>query len=106
MLAESDKMGCRAFVNANDVVGGVEKLNLAFVANLFNNFPGLDEPDCEEDLDKYNETREEKMYRNWMNSLGVDPYVNYLYTDLTDGLILFQIFEFIQPGIVNFGKVV
>jgi hypothetical protein len=30
------------------------------------------------------------VYRNWMNSLGVNPHVNYLYTDLYDGLILFQ----------------
>lgn len=51
------------------------------------------------------ETREEKMFRNWMNSLGVKPHVNYLYTDLQDGLILFQIFEFIQPGIVNWNRV-
>ena len=36
-----------------------------------------------------------------MNSLGVDPYVNYLYTDLTDGQILFQIYDIIQPGIVD-----
>ena len=40
-----------------------------------------------------------------MNSLGVSPFVNYLYTDLQDGLILFQIFEFIQPGIVDWNKV-
>ena len=40
-----------------------------------------------------------------MNSLGVNPFVNYLYTDLQDGLILFQIYEFIQPGIVNWNKV-
>ena len=40
-----------------------------------------------------------------MNSLGVNPSVNYLYTDLKDGLILFQIFELIQPGIVNWSRV-
>ena len=44
------------------------------------------------------------VYRNWMNSLGVDPYVNYLYADLMDGLILFQIYEFIKPGIVDWKK--
>ncbi len=31
------------------------------------------------------------MYRNWMNSLGVNPHVNYLYSDLYDGLIMFQV---------------
>ena len=27
-------------------------------------------------------------YRNWMNSLGVSPYVNWMYSDLADGLII------------------
>ena len=31
------------------------------------------------------------MYRNWMNSLGVNPHVNYLYSDLYDGLIILQV---------------
>ena len=31
------------------------------------------------------------MYRNWMNSLGVKPRVNYLYSDLYDGLVIFQV---------------
>ena len=26
-----------------------------------------------------------------MNSLGVNPHVNYLYSDLYDGLIMFQV---------------
>ena len=26
-----------------------------------------------------------------MNSLGVSPYVNWLYSDLADGLIIFQV---------------
>ena len=30
-------------------------------------------------------------FRNWMNSLGVNPRVNYLYSDLSNGLILFQV---------------
>ena len=41
-----------------------------------------------------------------MNSMGVDPYVNYLYSDLTDGEILFQIYEIIRPGIVDWKRVV
>lgn len=105
ILEQADKMGCREFVTAKDVVNGVEKLNLAFVANLFNKYPGLDEPDMG-DIQEIQETREEKMYRNWMNSLGVQPHVNYLYTDLTDGFIMFQIYDIIQPGIVDWKRVV
>lgn len=44
------------------------------------------------------------VFRNWMNSLGVKPYVNYLYGDLYNGLIIFQLFDFIQPGIVDWKK--
>ena len=44
MLDEAEKLGCRVFVTARDVVTGHETLNLAFVANLFNNHSGLDPP--------------------------------------------------------------
>ena len=30
-------------------------------------------------------------FRNWMNSLGVSPFVNSLYQDLKDGLVLLQV---------------
>jgi len=103
MLVESDKIGCRSFVTAQEVVKGNPKLNLAFVANLFNMYPALEKPEdfeiSEEDMKE--ESREEKTYRNWMNSLGVSPYVNHLYSDLQDGLIIFQIYDQIKPGMVD-----
>ena len=46
-------------LSGQDVVKGQETLNLAFVANLFNNHPGLDPP--KEDVDIIEETREEKV---------------------------------------------
>ena len=42
MLQQADKLGCRSFISPKDVVEGIYKLNLAFVANLFNKHPGLD----------------------------------------------------------------
>ena len=57
-LDQADKLDCKEFVTASDIVNGVEKLNLAFVANLFNKFPALDEPDT--DFEVIEETREEK----------------------------------------------
>ena len=30
-------------------------------------------------------------FRNWMNSLGVNPFVSSLYQDLKDGLVLIQV---------------
>lgn len=48
MLNEADKIHCREFVRPDDVASGNYKLNLAFVANLFNKYPNLPEPDAEE----------------------------------------------------------
>jgi PREDICTED: similar to fimbrin CG8649-PA, isoform A len=105
MLQQADKLGCRSFLTPNDVIQGVYKLNLAFVANLFNKHPGLDEPDEPLDLVNIEENREEKTLRNWMNSMGVSPYVNWIYSDLADGLIIFQLFDIIKPGVVNWNRV-
>lgn len=119
MLQQAAKMECRQFVSPRDITAGNSKLNLAFVANLFNMHPGLrgakankgnwDSIEGEIFLVFYfplfwkenmissgegfvsesssnigrlhvlAETREEKTFRNWMNSLGVSPSVNHLY---------------------------
>ncbi|KAB1253036.1 Plastin-3 [Camelus dromedarius] len=83
MLQQADKLGCRQFVTPADVVSGNPKLNLAFVANLFNKYPALTKPE-NQDIDwtlLEGETREERTFRNWMNSLGVNPHVNHLYAE-------------------------
>uniref|UniRef100_A0A8B9GSZ0 PLSI protein n=1 Tax=Amazona collaria TaxID=241587 RepID=A0A8B9GSZ0_9PSIT len=95
MLQQADKLGCRQFVTPADVVAGNPKLNLAFVANLFNTYPALHKPDNSSyDLNLLEgESNEERTFRNWMNSLGVSPYVNHLYSDLSDALIIFQLYD-------------
>ena len=53
----------REFVTPNEIVKGVEKLNLAFVANLFNKYPALEATQDLEEMWKklgIEETREEK----------------------------------------------
>ncbi|XP_005098203.2 plastin-1 [Aplysia californica] len=105
MLQQAQKIDCRSFVGPADVVDGNAKLNLAFVANLFNNYPALEGVDSDMQLEIVEETREEKTYRNWMNSMGVSPYVHYIYNDLTDGLIIFQLFDICKPGIVEWNRV-
>jgi len=90
-------------LRAPDIVTGHPRFNLAFDANLFNTWPGL-EPVEEIEIVVIEETREEKTFRNWMNSLGVDPYVNNLYDDLRDGTVLLQLFDKIQPGIVDWKR--
>ncbi|KAM4609029.1 plastin-2 [Polymixia lowei] len=98
MLDQADRLGCRQFVMATDVVRGNPKLNLAFVANLFNKYPALKKP-ANQDIDWSSiegETREERTFRNWMNSLGVNPRVNHLYVDIADALVIFQLYEKIK----------
>jgi hypothetical protein len=101
MLQSADRLGCRAFVRPRDVCAGNEKLNMAFVANLFNNHPKLDPPEENEEDEVIEETMDERTYRNWMNSLGVNPRVNRIYVDLMDGLTLLQLEDIVKPGIVD-----
>ncbi|KAG8144685.1 hypothetical protein E2320_013151 [Naja naja] len=106
MLQQADRLGCRQFVTPADVVSGNPKLNLAFVANLFNKYPALTKPE-NQDIDwtlLEGETREERTFRNWMNSLGVSPHVNHLYGDLQDALVILQLYEKIKVP-VDWSKV-
>lgn len=50
MLEQAERLGCRQFVMPTDVVRGNPKLNLAFVANLFNKYPALKKPE-NQDID-------------------------------------------------------
>ena len=57
------------------MVRGQDKLNLAFVANLFNNHPALDPP--EEEFEIIEETREEKVSEiNYNKYLYVNFYAD------------------------------
>uniref|UniRef100_A0A672KU25 Plastin-3 n=1 Tax=Sinocyclocheilus grahami TaxID=75366 RepID=A0A672KU25_SINGR len=99
MLQQADRLGCRQFVTSTDVVSGNPKLNLAFVANLFNKYPALTKPENQDinwGLLEDPNYGEERTFRNWMNSLGVSPHVNHLYGDLQDALVILQLYEKIK----------
>ncbi|KAJ1732771.1 fimbrin [Coemansia biformis] len=113
MLQNADRIGCRRYVSPKTVVNGNPKLNLAFVAHLFNTHPCLapleeDSTDHAE-LDDYlfhdQYDREARAFALWLNSLNVDPFVNYLFEDIKDGVVLLQAFDKIFPGSVNWKKV-
>ncbi|XP_071354865.1 plastin-1-like [Trachinotus anak] len=106
MLQQAARLDCRQFVSPHDVTSGNSKLNLAFVANLFNMYPAMDRVKANgiDTAHIEGETREEKTFRNWINSLGVSPYVNHLYWDLCDGLVILQLLERVNVP-VNWKKV-
>ena len=106
MLNGADRLGCRKFVTPKDVTKGNSKLNLAFVANLFNNFPALEavNPNDYADLLDFDSegSREEKSFKFWIQSQGLD--INNLYEDLRNGAVLLELFDRVQPGIVDWKK--
>lgn len=109
VLQNSEKLDCRKFLTPTSLVAGNPKLNLAFVANLFNTHPGLD-PLTEEDklqIDDFDAEgeREARVFTLWLNSLDVQPTVNSLFDDLRDGSVLLQAYDKVIPGSVNFRHV-
>lgn len=106
VLNNADILGARFFLSPEDIQLANEsrdRLHLAFLANLFNMYPSLD---AQGDWKIEGETLEERTYRNWMNSLGVRPFVTYLDLDLCNGLILLQLIDIIKPGTVDWSMVV
>ncbi|RGB42537.1 fimbrin [Rhizophagus diaphanus] len=109
VLQNAEKLGCRKYLTPKALVTGNPKLNLAFVAHLFNTHPCLDPLDEEEkaELEEFDDSddREARVFALWLNSLDVTPAVNNLYEDVKDGLILLQAFDKIVPNKVNWKKV-
>lgn len=105
VLSNAEKLDARKYLTPSALVAGNPKLNLAFVAHLFNTHPGLDpveeaeKPEIEE-FDAEGE-REARVFTLWLNSLDVQPPVVSLFEDLKDGTILLQAFEKVLPGSVS-----
>ncbi|KAJ3138503.1 hypothetical protein HK101_003720 [Irineochytrium annulatum] len=111
VLQNADKLGCRKYLSPKTLTEGNSKLNFAFVANLFNTHPCL-EPLTEAEKGQLDDwlfnsegSREARAFALWLNSLGVDPFVNNLFDDLGDGLILLQAIDKVRPGLVDWKKV-
>jgi plastin-1 len=109
VLQNADRLDCRKFLTPTSLVAGNPKLNLAFVANLFNTHPGLDPITEEEkadieDFDAEGE-REARVFTLWLNSLDVKPAVQSFFDDLRDGNVLLQTYDKVMPGSVNWRHV-
>lgn len=86
VLQNADAIGCRKYITVPSLLAGNPKLNLAFVANLFNNHPGLEPlteapPEPVDDFDAEGE-REARVFTLWMNSIGAEPMVYNFFEDL------------------------
>jgi plastin-1 len=112
VISNAKNLEVKTFIKARDIVAGNPRLNLAFTAAIFNQCPGLD-PVSKEEMDKaglmeddFGDSREERAFRMWINSLGLEGvYVNNLYEDCQDGLVLLKVLDKVQPGIVSWKQV-
>ncbi|KAH1257371.1 Fimbrin-2 [Glycine max] len=107
VLEHADKMGCKRYLTARDIVEGSPNLNLAFVAHIFQHRNGLSAQTkqqmslLETFPDDTQDSREERAFRLWMNSLGNSTYINNVFEDLRNGWVLLETLDKVSPGIVN-----
>src|SRR5262249_47669029 len=100
VIQNAKNLEVKTFIKPRDIVAGNPRLNLAFTAAIFNQCPGLD-PLSQEELEKaglmeddFGDSREERAFRMWINSLNIDGvYVNSLYDDCQDGLVLLRVMD-------------
>jgi len=108
MLAEADKAGLKKFVSPATIVTPNPKLNLAFVANMFNTYPNLEAVDMDKYADMLNfdeeGTREERSFRFWIQSMGIDC-ANLVDDIQRDGLVLLKVEDKVQSGVVDWKAV-
>lgn len=118
VIDNAKNMGIDVFLSPGDIADGNKKLNLSFVAQLFENCNGLSFEDGRPtevanitdalallELDDDGDNREERALRMWINSLNIDDvYINNLFTDLDDGWVILKLCDHAKPGCVEWKK--
>jgi len=114
VIRNAAALGTEVFIHPTDICNGNKKLNLGFVAQIFNQCPGLHVNEevmanydfASLELDDAGDSREERVFRMWINSLNItDLYINNLFEDLHDGVAILMLEDSIQPGVVNWKRV-
>ncbi|KAL9679745.1 hypothetical protein QQ045_017611 [Rhodiola kirilowii] len=106
VLDHAERMNCNRYITPKDIVEGSLNLNLAFVAQLFQQRNGLSLDSKKisfaemipEDMQL---CKDERCYRLWINSLGISTYVNNLFEDVRNGWVLLEVLDKISPGSVK-----
>ena len=104
VIANAKRISADIITQAADIVKGNTKLNLALLAQVFNSNPGLtiDEEDLSRlsidmadlNLDDAGDTREERTFRMWINSLDIDElYISDCFAGLQSGKGLLKIMK-------------
>lgn len=112
MIDNSIALGVPRVVRAHDICSGNEKVNTLFVAYIFNTKHGLEDLTQEEyDAagmldDDIEASKEERTFRLWINSLGIeDVYVNNLIDECKDGVLLCKVINKVDEKAIDWKKV-
>jgi plastin-1 len=107
VVSNAQKIGCNDYISEKAIIEGNPRLNLAFIATLFNKYPNLkklsdgEKFQIDEGLFDTDGNREVRALVMGINSLNVEPYVNNLFRDLRDGSILSQVIQKISKHELN-----
>ncbi|XP_057796697.1 fimbrin-5 [Salvia miltiorrhiza] len=106
IIEQAEKLECKRYVTPKDIVEGSPNLNLAFVAQIFQHRNGLSVDQSKISFadmmeDDAQTSREERCFRLWINSLGVETHVNNLFDDVRAGWVLLEVLDKAAPGSVN-----
>nr|XP_043626330.1 fimbrin-5 [Erigeron canadensis] len=105
VLEQAAKLDCKQYVTSKDIVEGSTNLNLAFVAQIFQHRNGLTIDKSKSSFaemmtDDESTSREERCFRMWINSLGVETHVNNVWEDVRNGWVLLEVLDKLAPGSV------
>ena len=109
-------LGCSQVATPNYLVANSPLVNILFLAELFNTKHGLEELTKEGfdvanklakmDEDDFVGSHEERAFRQWINSLGIeDVFMNNLYEDLRDGIVLCKVVHKIDQTVIDWKRV-
>jgi plastin-1 len=106
VLEHAERMECKRYLTPKDICDGSPNLNLAFVAQIFQQRNGLSTDTknisyAEMMTDDEQVSREERCFRLWINSLGISSYVNNIFEDVRNGWVLLEVLDKVSPGSVN-----
>lgn len=115
MIGNGNALGVPEIVGAREVVSGNTKSNTLYVAEIFNTKHGLEELTKEEQEaydaagmldDDIEGSREERAFRLWINSLGLEGvYIDDLFEDCKDGILINKVIDKLKPGSVDWKKI-
>jgi plastin-1 len=112
VINNSISLGVPPLVRPTDITTGNVKINTVFLSELFNTKHGLEEL-TQEEIEKFGilnddveGTRDERAFRFWINSLNLENiYINNLYEECRDGLVLLHVIHKLDNTAVDWKKV-